>query len=113
MQSVPFTTDIVSSGLDQGEDFHIAQSVIFCVVVFRSLFVLFSFCWPLNFLFCFDLRLLFTPLVPGSFSSYGVVFCNKGVNKSRKSKQNRKFNGQQKENKTNNDLKTTTQNITD
>ena len=57
-------------------DFPIAQSVIFCVMVFRSLFVLFSFCWPLNFLFCFDLRLLFTPLVATSVSSYGVVFCN-------------------------------------
>ena len=42
-------------------DFHIAQSVIFCVMVFKSLFALFSLFCPLNFLFCFYIRLLLTP----------------------------------------------------
>jgi hypothetical protein len=51
------------------DDFPIAQSVIFCVMVFRSLFALFSLFCPLNFLFCFYIRRLFTPLVSSSFSS--------------------------------------------
>jgi hypothetical protein len=40
----------------------VAQSLVFCVVFGRSLFVLLSFfSWPLCFLFSFDLRLLITP----------------------------------------------------
>ena len=50
---------------------YVAQSVVFCVVVCRSLFVLLSFSvWPLYCLF-FDLRFLITPLVYSNFS-YGL-----------------------------------------
>ena len=43
--------------------FSVSQSLVFCVVFYKSLFVLLSlFLWPLCRLFFFDLRLLITPL---------------------------------------------------
>ena len=43
---------------------HVARSLVFYVFFCRSLFVLVSFFfWPLCCLFCFDLRIMITPLV--------------------------------------------------
>jgi len=48
----------------------VTRSLVFCVVFYRSLFVLLSFFfWPLCCLSFFDLRILITPLV-SSNSSY-------------------------------------------
>jgi hypothetical protein len=52
--------------------FYVAQSLVFCVMFCRSLFVIFSFFfWPLCCLSFFDLRILINPLVSSS-SSYNV-----------------------------------------
>ena len=40
---------------------HVAWSLVFCVVFYRSLFVLLSFFWPLYFLSFFDWQILITP----------------------------------------------------
>jgi len=57
---------------------HVAQSLVFCVVLCRSLFVLLSFFfWPLNCL-SLDLRLLITPLVSSSLS-YNTQDCEKKI----------------------------------
>ena len=49
---------------------HVAQSLVFCVVFWRSLFVLLSlFFWPLHCL-SLEVRLLIIPLVYWHFSSY-------------------------------------------
>ena len=55
---------------------HFAQSLVFCVVFNRSLFVYLScFVWSLYCLIIFGLRLLITPLV-SSNSSYLEIFEN-------------------------------------
>ena len=47
----------------------VARSLVFCVVLCRSLFVILSFfCWPLDCLSFFDLRLPITALVSSKFS---------------------------------------------
>jgi hypothetical protein len=56
----------------------------FCLVLCRSLFILFShFFWPLNSLSFFDLRIMITPLVSSNSSCNIPVFevphCNKQV----------------------------------
>ena len=52
----------------------VARSLVFCVILCRSLFVLLClFTWPLYCLFVFDLRLLITPLMSSSFSQHQKV----------------------------------------
>ena len=47
----------------------VSLSLVFCLVLCRSLFVLLSFfIWKLYYLFFFNLRLLITPLVSSTFS---------------------------------------------
>jgi hypothetical protein len=69
---MPLVDFILSEHMSSPPDFsgvHGTRSLVFCVMFFRSLFVLFSFFfWPLCCL-SFDLRILITPLL-SSNSSY-------------------------------------------
>jgi hypothetical protein len=57
---------------------HVAWSLVFCVMFYRSLFVLLSFLlWLLYCFFFFDLRLLITPLVSSNFFTLNTTFCQK------------------------------------
>ena len=59
---------------------HVAQSLFFCVIFCRSVFVLFF--WPLCCLSFFDLRLLITPLVSSFFSNNNLKFKQFKITKS-------------------------------
>jgi hypothetical protein len=55
---------------------HVARSLVFCVMFYRSLFVLlYFFFWPLCYMYLsfFDSRLLITHLVSSNFS-YTILF---------------------------------------
>ena len=53
---------------------HVARSLVFCVVFYRSLFVLLCiFFWPLCCLFFLDLRIMITPMVSSNSSCINSV----------------------------------------